>query len=584
MAVMPLVAHAQTPVHDSLQQLGRDITFTTARLYPMEATRLGITGHDSELENPSEAFRAAYVSRLKRWRRQLQSISAAFTPGTSLVDRDDARLLGARLAASLDFLESYRTDRKDYSQPANNLIQAIYQQFQNLPVAGREGAKAQDVARAWNDIIARLAKAPEYIVAAQRLATSPGHLYGVVGSQQLAGAPEFFNDALSAAAKAQLGATGDAYSRFLKARDATVRTIAQSKTYIDARVASWPENYAIGRVAYDRKLQQEELIPFNAADIERMGRDELAHGWAEEAWLAQLAKRTGTTFGAKSGGGMAPAGPALIDYYQQRVAELRKFIIDNQLVTLPAWLGSIAVIQTPAFMQPIYPGASMQSPLLFSTSTTGYYFITPPKSLSDAAARLDMNEDFDHDRITSTAAHEVMPGHFLQLSIARRHPDFVRKTTDSTEFAEGWAYYGEEMFVRLGLFGSDLDGRLFTARWERVRGARAIADPMLATGKWTYQQAVDFFVTEAGFTKADAEGTVSGIATVPGDVISYTCGRAQLEALLGEYMKRMGERGSLHDFHDRLLSYGTTPFSIVGPELLADLDKPASQVRAAANY
>ncbi len=111
-----------------------------------------------------------------------------------------------------------------------------------------------------------------------------------------------------------------------------------------------------------------------------------------------------------------------------------------------------------------------------------------------------------------------------------------------------------------------------------------VVDPMLATGKWTYQQAVDFFVTEAGFTKADAEGTVSGIATVPGDVISYTCGRAQLEALLGEYMKRMGERGSLHDFHDRLLSYGTTPFSIVGPELLADLDKPASQVRAAANY
>ena len=46
----------------------------------------------------------------------------------------------------------------------------------------------------------------------------------------------------------------------------------------------------------------------------------------------------------------------------------------------------------------------------------------------------------------------------------------------------------------------------------------------------------------------------------------------------------MGGRGSLHDFHDRLLSYGTTPLAIVGPELLADLDKPVSAVRAAANY
>jgi hypothetical protein len=46
----------------------------------------------------------------------------------------------------------------------------------------------------------------------------------------------------------------------------------------------------------------------------------------------------------------------------------------------------------------------------------------------------------------------------------------------------------------------------------------------------------------------------------------------------------MQERGSLHDFHDRLLSYGTTPLAIVAQELLADLDKPASEVRAAANY
>ena len=67
-------------------------------------------------------------------------------------------------------------------------------------------------------------------------------------------------------------------------------------------------------------------------------------------------------------------------------------------------------------------------------------------------------------------------------------------------------------------------------------------------------------------------------------MLAYTVGRLQLEQLLAEYLHRMGDRGSLHDFHDRLLSYGTTPFSVVGPELLADLDKPASAVRAVANY
>jgi hypothetical protein len=61
-------------------------------------------------------------------------------------------------------------------------------------------------------------------------------------------------------------------------------------------------------------------------------------------------------------------------------------------------------------------------------------------------------------------------------------------------------------------------------------------------------------------------------------------GRFQLESLLGAYRARMGDRASLEDFHERLLCYGTTPFAVVAPELLADLDKPTAAVRAAANY
>jgi uncharacterized protein (DUF885 family) len=235
-------------------------------------------------------------------------------------------------------------------------------------------------------------------------------------------------------------------------------------------------------------------------------------------------------------------------------------------------------------MQPVSPGASMESPRLFAKSTSGYYFITPPESLQAAADRLDMNEDFDRDRILSTAGHEAMPGHFLQLSIARRHSDYIRKIQYSSVFSEGWAFYGEEMFVRLGLFGDDLDARLYVARWERVRGARVVVDVKMASGEWTLAQAATFFEAQTGFTKSASEAAVAGYALRPGYVLAYTVGRLQLEELLAEYQHRMGDKGSLRDFHDRLLSYGSTPFSVVGPELLADLDKPASAVRAVANY
>jgi uncharacterized protein (DUF885 family) len=226
----------------------------------------------------------------------------------------------------------------------------------------------------------------------------------------------------------------------------------------------------------------------------------------------------------------------------------------------------------------------MNPPLLFSRGTTGFYFITPPTSLAEAAKRLDANQDFDRDRILSTGAHEAMPGHFLQLSIARRHPDFVRKIQASSEFMEGWAYYGEELFVQLGLYGDDLDGRYFTAQWERVRGARAIVDPELASGAWSVDRAVRFFGHETGFSAEQSKAAIAGIALNPGQMIAYTAGRAEIEALLAEYRAKAGAGASLGEFHDRLLCYGSTPISVMGPELLADLAKPLAEVRAAAAY
>src|SRR5258706_10513099 len=576
--------NAAESLHENLTLLAQDMVYTNAKLYPLVATALGLPGHDGELDTPGEAQRAAQVARLKSWQQRLATLSAGMSAETSLVDRDDARLLGAQLTRQLNELLVNQTDRKNYGGAANDLVGAVFVQFQHLPVVGQGGATAADQLRAWADITSRLAKAPEYIAAAQALATMPCHLFGAIAVQQLDGVHEFMNGALTATAKTQLGARSRAFARFAKARDAALAAIAGTRAYITAHLASWPENYAIGREAYDRILKDEQLLPYNAVDVETMARDELAHGWAEEAWLASEARHRGVAFGPDSGGGLAPGGPALIDYYRERIAELTQFMAAHDVITVPAWLGQMQIVETPSFLQPLLPGANMNPPRLFESSTTGFYFITPPKSLEEAAARLGMNQDFDRDRILSTAAHEAMPGHFLQLSIAKRHPDFVRRIQSSAVFEEGWAFYGEETFVRLGLYGDHLDWRLFTARWERVRGARATVDPKLAIGEWTYEQAVDFYAQQTSFSHEAAAAQVASMAANPGYYDAYTVGRLQLENLLAEYTLRMGARASLHDFHDRLLSYGSVPFAVVAPGLLADLDKPASAVRAAASY
>src|SRR5271163_2261781 len=572
-------APAVASTTEQIQTLAKTITFEWAKSHPLTATVLGLSDEDGQLDIPSEAKIAQDLAMIRDWQNQLASVPLQ---GASLVDVDDAKLLRAQLVGLERQYTVYKTYEKDPAAPSLSIVGAIYTQFLHLPIAGTAGATAADASAAWQKINQRLEGAPAYIAAGNALVKHPGHLYGVTGAEQLEGAPSFLAGPLTDAARQQL--SPDRFAAFAKARDATLAAMAQTKKNIDEHAASWPENYAIGRAAYDSLLHDEELLPFDSTDIERMGRDELAHGWAVQTWVEELAKQRGTPIGPESGGGLAPGGPALIDYYRARIADLRAFVIQHQVVDVPDWLGEMAVIETPKFLQPISPGASMNAPLLFSKASTGFYFITPPTSLAEAAKNLDANQDFDRDRILSTGAHEAMPGHFLQLSIARRHPDFVRKIQGSGEFSEGWAFYGEELFVQLGLYGDDLDARYFVAQWERVRGARAIVDPQLASGAWNVDQAVEFFAHETGFSPAQAKEAVAGIALGPGAVIAYTAGRAELEGLLAEYRSKAGTGASLGDFHDRLLCYGTTPFSIVGPELLADLAKPLAEVRASAAY
>ncbi|MGA2115761.1 MAG: DUF885 family protein [Bryobacteraceae bacterium] len=564
---------------ERLQTLAQSITFGWAKSHPLVATSLGLSDEDGQLDTPSEAENVRDLAMIRGWENELASIPL---DGASLTDVDDAKLLRALLVSYERQYLVYKTYEKDPSGPSLAVMGAIYTQFLHLPIAGTGGATKADVGTAWQKITERLAGAAAYIAAGNALVTRPGHLYGVTGAEQLAGAPSLLGGPLTDAAREQLPA--DRFAAFVKARDTALAAMEQTKKYIDEHAASWPENYVIGRAAYDAMLRDEQLLPFNSDDIERMARDELAHGWAVQMWVEGLAAERGTPIGPGSGGGLAPGGAALIDYYRARIAQLRDFVSQHYVVDVPEWLGEMAIVETPKFLQPVSPGASMNPPLLFSKGTAGFYFITPPTSLAEAAKKLDANQDFDSDRILSTGAHEAMPGHFLQLSIARRHPDFVRKIQASGEFMEGWAFYGEELFVQLGLYRDDLDGRYFTAQWERVRGARAIVDPELASGAWSVDQAVQFFAHETGFSVEQAKAAIAAIALGPGYFIAYTAGRAQIEELLAEYRAKAGAGASLRDFHDRLLCYGSTPISVMGPELLADLAKPLAEVRANAAY
>jgi uncharacterized protein (DUF885 family) len=434
--------------------------------------------------------------------------------------------------------------------------------------------EGQDPTVWWDHMISRLEKAPAWMAAQRPLITHPGRLQAEVAVKQLAMAPALFNFILTPMA-AELPA--DQHARFVKARDATVAAMTEWTTWMNTNAASWPVNYVMGADAYNAMLRDELLLPYDADQIAAIGQETLDSAKAQERAIQAEAKAKGInlsnpTQAAATGGGMTPTTKAAqFAFFQAQLDTLRAFIAQKRIVTIPSYVGSMKVVETPAFLLPVLPGASMNPPPLLSKQVDGVYFIPPPNpNMAEAAANGAIFEDFDRDRVLMTSGHEGFPGHFLQFSISKHNTDPVRRLSFDGVFSEGWAFYEEALLERDGLYGNDLDGRYAVAQFERLRGARAIVDTKLATGAWTYEDAITWFAANAGVDRDTAVGEVSRFALGPGQAFDYAVGKAQIEALLDAYKAKKGSSFDLQAFHDDLLSHGTVPVSIVASEMLAE--------------
>ena len=146
----------------------------------------------------------------------------------------------------------------------------------------------------------------------------------------------------------------------------------------------------------------------------------------------------------------------------------------------------------------------------------------------------------------------------------------MRRFHDDGVFIEGWAFYTEEMLDRSGLYDDRPDTRLQVMQLLRMRAARIAVDVRLATGEWTFEQGVDYFVNQGGLDREAAKGEAAGAAAGPGYKIQYLIGKWQIEKILGRVRDKEGASFSLQSFHDRLLSYGSIPLSMVEELMLGE--------------
>jgi uncharacterized protein (DUF885 family) len=175
--------------------------------------------------------------------------------------------------------------------------------------------------------------------------------------------------------------------------------------------------------------------------------------------------------------------------------------------------------------------------------------------------------DFQSRKTTSietTAYHEGVPGHHLQISIAQEMPALppFRQQYFVTAYVEGWALYSERLGREVGYFQDpySLYGHL---QDEMLRAIRLVVDTGLHHKRWTRQQVVDFFHEHSNQDEPDVQAETDRYMAIPGQALGYKIGQLKILELRAKAKDALGPAFDLRAFHDTILGGGPLPLDVL---------------------
>lgn len=175
--------------------------------------------------------------------------------------------------------------------------------------------------------------------------------------------------------------------------------------------------------------------------------------------------------------------------------------------------------------------------------------------------------DFAHRSLTtieSTAYHEGVPGHHMQISIAQSLPDLppFRQQAGYTAYVEGWALYAERLGKEVGFYQDPLSdyGRLAD---ELLRADRLVLDTGVHYKHWTREQMVQFFREHSSEDEPDIQAETDRYIAWPGQALAYKLGQLKFLELRERARKALGEHFDIRAFHDEMLNGGALPLDVL---------------------
>jgi len=251
-------------------------------------------------------------------------------------------------------------------------------------------------------------------------------------------------------------------------------------------------------------------------------------------------------------------GDAILPFYQNRLAQIEKIIVENQIVTLPDRPARIRIATAAETAQ--QPAPHMVPPPFLNNTGQKGEFVLPLNIPAAPGQSTDQKyDDFTFDAAAWTlTAHEARPGHEVQFDsmlehgVSRARALYAFNSTN----VEGWGLYSEYLIEPY----MPLEGQLVSLDYRLFRAARAFLDPELQSGKIQPDDARRILeqdiVSSPAFTEEEIERFTY---RAPGQAISYFYGFTKLIALRKDTEAALGPKFNQLKFHDFILAQGLLP-------------------------
>jgi uncharacterized protein (DUF885 family) len=249
--------------------------------------------------------------------------------------------------------------------------------------------------------------------------------------------------------------------------------------------------------------------------------------------------------------------PNLHAHSRQEIVDLYTKYIDQMNAKLPDLFGrlpkaKVVVMKTEEFREKEASGAEYNQGTP-DGSRPGHVMV----NTGDFAHRTLIN-------IETTAYHEGVPGHHMQISIAQELPSLppFRAQGGNTAYIEGWALYSEDLGKDVGFF-QDPHSLYGHYQDEMLRAIRLVVDTGLHAKHWSREQVVKFFHDHSGIDEVEVQSETDRYISTPSQALGYKIGQLKIKDLREHAKAELGPKFDIRKFHDEVLGAGALPLDVL---------------------